>query len=275
MTSAIEYTPYRVSTITANGHVGSAVNLDVFFEHFHIANGSTGFVWIELGRDKSKGVYPKKKKTANKKTFDNQATVIYRFREGYMPNIKLFRNGNVQMTGIKTMEDGEMVVERIAGEVMRIAKEKDISIIPQIENIRANDFKVRMINSDFSIPFKIRRKVLHNLLMIDYSNVCSYQPESYPGVKLQYFWREKENHAGRCTCEEPCDGKGGTDGRCKKVTVSVFQSGKVLITGATTYEQINEAYRFICGVVTKHRDSLEWTIPIMPSLSSPLPGLFQ
>lgn len=264
--SAAGYTPYRVSTITANGHIGSPVNLTTLFEHFDITTSSNvGFIWIELGKDKSRGVYPKKRKSENKKTFDNQATVIYRFREGYMPNIKLFRNGNIQMTGIKSMDDGERIVQLIADEVKRIATAHDPSIVPTIEQIKASGFTVRMINSDFSVPFRIRRKLLHTLLMNEYGNVCSYQPESYPGVKLQYFWKANANLGGKCTCAECCDGRGsesaGGPPCCKKVTVSVFQSGKILITGATMYEQIEEAYEFICSVVRKHRDKLEWSMP--------------
>jgi TATA-box binding protein (TBP) (component of TFIID and TFIIIB) len=40
--------------------------------------------------------------------------------------------------------------------------------------------------------------------------------------------------------------------QCKKVTVSIFESGKILITGATNFEQINEAYDYICKVLKEH-----------------------
>ena len=52
---------------------------------------------------------------------------------------------------------------------------------------------------------------------------------------------------GKCVCKKKCIGKG--DGlsmnNCKKITISTFQSGKVIVTGARSREQLNAAYNFI------------------------------
>ena len=39
------------------------------------------------------------------------------------------------------------------------------------------------------------------------------------------------------------------NGDCKKVTVAIFQSGKIIITGAQNYSQIKEAYLFMNRVL--------------------------
>ena len=39
---------------------------------------------------------------------------------------------------------------------------------------------------------------------------------------------------------------------CKKITISTFQSGNIIITGARTIEQINCCYNFIMNVLCKH-----------------------
>ncbi len=257
--------PYRVSTMTCNGTLGCNVDLNMLYDHTNLSPrcDDKSFVWIEFGTDRSRGIYPKKRKsgTAGRKSFDNQVTLIYKIKEGYAPNIKVFRNGNIQMTGIRCPEDGIAMIERITNEIKRICEEERTICA---ENLNPGDFKIRMINSDFSFDFRIRRKDLHMLLISSrYNTTSSFQPGTYPGVKIQYFWNENSvNKCGHCECVKPCYGR-GTNGvastsdsgnQCKKVTISVFESGKILITGATSYEQIDEAYAYIVKVV---QDNIE------------------
>ena len=259
-------TPYRVSTITCNGSLGTNVSLDNLYSHVMLKDAPQGdegaFVWVEFGPTKNRGEHPKKKRTTSSqlKSFDNQVTLVYRFREGYAPNIKVFRNGNIQMTGIRCPEDGHKIIQIIADEVKRIATDVTADIANK-DNIKAGDFKIRMINSDFSFNFRIRRKDLHTLLISsEYNTISSFQPGTYPGVKIQYFWNENsKNRYGRCECPKPCHGRGDNvspsiltktnENQCKKVTISVFESGKILITGATSYAQIDKAYAYIVKVI--------------------------
>jgi len=252
-----EPTQYRISTITCNASIGTKVNLTLFFDN--IILDEKGFLWGELGH-RTIGKYPKKKKdmSKEKKCFDNQVTIVYNYNGLYYPNIKLFRNGNVQMTGIRNELDGIKIVEIIAEEIKKIAK-RTPEIVENDNHIKADDFKIRMINSDFGFPFKIRRKNLHKLLISEkYNNICSFQPLTYPGVKLQYFWNINDiKKDGICRCRTPCYGKGSTTGECKKVTVAIFDSGKILITGANSLEQVNSAYNYICRVIQENEEELK------------------
>ena len=248
-------TNYRVSTITCNASITTTINLIDLFDHLNL-NDDKGFIWIENGL-KKRGTYPKKKKdtsqTKKKKCFDKQITVIYKYANDYYPNIKIFRNGNIQMTGIRTENDGKNIVDIITKEIISIAQNKCPTLVGTIDNIQCKDFIIRMINCDFAVPFKIRRKNLHQLLISSkYGNTCSFQPLTYPGVKLQYYWNITQlNNHGICKCNKPCYGKGtgDGDGNCKKVTIAIFDSGKILITGANSFDQVNKAYDFICKVI--------------------------
>lgn len=275
-------TPYRVSTITCNGDIGVHVVLRMFFDNVAIvpidelrAKSSPGFVWAQFEFNEHRGVYPKKqktkKKTSSKKTtptsFDNQVTVIYYIKDGYMPNIKLFKNGNIHMTGVRTREDGQMIVEAMHQMVRHI--NASVGCVDSVrkdnvsQEIGAFNFIIRMINSDFSIPFRIRRKELHMLLISNaYSNISSFQPGTYPGVKVQYFFNKlNARQNGSCCCNALCDGKGcGT--ACKKVTIAIFESGKILITGANEFDQVDEAYKFICKVLLDNQLLLQKTLPV-------------
>jgi TATA-box binding protein (TBP) (component of TFIID and TFIIIB) len=259
-------TPYKVSTITCNGSVNVDVDTTAVFKHFNI-HDNTGaedgsFVWMEYLRE-SRGVYPKAKKVKEKKNyFDNQVTVLYRMGKGYFPNCKIFQNGNIQMTGIRSAADGQNVIEAIAGELKTLMQRGVVVTRKKtVDDILPCRFIIRMINTDFGFGFHIRRKNLHRLLISPaYNNACSFQPMGYPGVKLQYFWNTANSkHDGICRCEKVCFGKGSGhgDGECKKVTVAIFESGNVLITGGNDFAQVNEAYGYITGVVMTNKADVE------------------
>lgn len=252
----LQPTPYRVSTITCNATLSTQVSLPILFEHVRIQ--PTEIVWSEFNK-LNKGTHVKKRSHANgeKKSFDNQVTVILYMGEKYYPNIKIFRNGSIQMTGIRTEADGLKAIRKVEQEIRRIAEEHDPNVVKDKANICGTNFTIRMINSDFAFPYKIRRKKLYNILISNkYNNSCSFQPLTYPGVKLQYFWnKNNKNTNGICECDTPCYGTGQNE--CKKVTVSVFDSGKTLITGANSFVQVNAAYDFICNVMKDNMHDLK------------------
>jgi len=57
-------------------------------------------------------------------------------------------------------------------------------------------------------------------------------------------------------------------GECKKITISPFQTGQVIITGARTMEQIMEAYEYIKGIFTVEQETVlrkVYSIPGAPT----------
>lgn len=258
--------PYRVSTITCIGTIGAHVNLPLFFERLKVTEGvdaeEQGFVWAEM-RNMYRGVHPRRKmevKKQQKTVFDNQVTVVYRLGVGYMPSVKLFRNGKIQMTGIRNETSGTRMIEIMADTVRGMGTD-----VATPEEIAAGGFKISMINSDFSVPYEIRRKSLYHLLVSpEYQTICSFQG-TYPAVKLQFFWNRTthDRRDGRCYCQQKCFGKGigDGDGQCKKVTVSVFESGNVLITGANAFDQVDDAYAFIRAVFARHEGLIQKVAP--------------
>jgi TATA-box binding protein (TBP) (component of TFIID and TFIIIB) len=278
-TENIYFTPYKVSTITCNVDIGINIDLITFYEQFAIGDKSN-FVWIYYpkitDKQNNRGEYPKKrrnvKKTSDKKTsFDNQVTVLYKTTN--YPNLKIFKNGNIQLTGVKNKDDVNIIIDEIIKEIKRIHSiNKNITTTEDFENkIGFFNFHIRMINTDFKTftdetmneKFLIRRKILHKILMSDvYNNKCSFEPGKYHGVKLEFFWnKNKEKQDGICDCSEHCFGKGNGLGNnnCKKITVAIFESGSVLITGGVSFDQINEAYNYITDVFKKHKDEIKKT----------------
>ena len=81
------------------------------------------------------------------------------------------------------------------------------------------------------------------------------------------FWNKHNvignSFTGKCPCPKKCIGKGtGEDiGQCKKITIFVFQSGSIMITGARCIEQIYSGYHFINSIFEKYKDILEVKVP--------------
>jgi hypothetical protein len=162
------------------------------------------------------------------------------------------------------------IIELIIAEIKRIhSVEPNIIVNNDIDIIGFNKFVIRMINTDFKsymnetleTKFLIRRKILHKILISEtYNNKCSFEPGRYHGVKLEYFWNSnKTKHDGICVCSKHCFGKGTGHGEnnCKKITIAIFESGSVLITGGISFEQINEAYNYITDILNKHKDEIQ------------------
>lgn len=278
---------YRISTITATGSINTEIDLDRFFDYINVLiedNGvgktdqhCLGLVYAEFGKKKTTSYYEevskkfklKKRKENTSKRFDNQLTIIYKFNDVTIMNIKVFKNGNIQITGIKSIDDGSKMIDVL---IDQIKQNKDI-IVSNIQDMKTMNYKVALINSDFKVDFEIKRDKLHSVIVNNYDNKCSFEPCIYPGVKIQYFWNtQNKSKDGICKCREDCfigKGDGVGEGNCKKITIAVFQSGCVIITGAQTIEQIDDAYLYICTVFHKHYDTIKKnSIPVNKPVSS-------
>ena len=283
-----ELTQYRISTITATGSVNSEIDLDVFYDNLRLVDnddvGKSGIVYAEYGKKKSetqtKG-YSKKHSSrkarssnAHAKRFDNQVTIVYRMvdKDMFSPknalNTKVFRNGNIQITGIKYIEQGRKMIDIIIDMLLEMYESGHANVVVSKEKMENTDYSIRLINSDFKVGFPIKRENLYKVFTSMYDNDCSFEPCIYPGVKIRYYYNEcNVQHDGLCHCDEYCSigkGSGKANGQCKKITVAVFQSGCVIITGAQSQEQINDAYNFIVKVIMENRIHIEKKTVVPP-----------
>lgn len=242
---------YRVSTITATGSIKSCVDLSELFDSVEI--GVNPYLkYVEYGASKtetnSKGESGKKpKRNANnsassKKRFDNQMTFVFD-KDRVKYNVKLFKNGNVQMTGVKDVAAGSEIVD----ELIKMINHYEYSgkrIVENMDNVKNLGLKVCLMNCDFKVLFNINRSALHKVLL-DEGYTCTYEPCIYQGVKLSYFISEDSiNDNGKCNCPVRCTGKGSKT-KCTKITVAFFQSGSVTINGAKNKRHLDILYNFV------------------------------
>jgi TATA-box binding protein (TBP) (component of TFIID and TFIIIB) len=199
-------------------------------------------------------------------TFHNQSTIV--LRREHKPgqwkesNVKLFANGSLQMTGVPSVEFAKETLEWLLQEINRLPESvfKDASETPQLQEI-----SVKLINTDYFINALIKRDMLFQILVNRYSIFSINEKTIYQGVNAKYYFN-KANTArpGICACKARCRGQGtgDGDGECKRVTLCIFQDGKIIVTGARTMEQINEAYHFLNVVL---QDNAKEVLRPMPT----------
>ena len=101
---------------------------------------------------------------------------------------------------------------------------------------------------------------MHSFIQNKCNLFCDFDPCIYQGVLVKFYWNEmKEVQDGVCKCSVPCNGKGlgKGDGECKKITISIFQSGYIIITGKTNRKEINYIYNYILELFNDNMEELE------------------
>ena len=141
--------------------------------------------------------------------------------------------------------------------------------------------RATMYNTDFSAHFQIvREELFHIILDHCHLDESEFEPDIYPAVKIKFAWNHDYLHGtqsdncipGVCYCTQKCSGKGcgKGNGQCKVVTVCVFgndapkrHDAKIIITGANSYQQVEEVYRYMNGVLREHYEEVFYREPYM------------
>lgn len=190
--------------------------------------------------------------------FYNSCTVVVKISNRYV-NLKLFTNGSISMTGCKDDEDGEKAVKIFIEEMNNY---DNIYNDHKDELLEYSNYRITMINGDYSIGYGIIREDLFDILKTDYKLFVTYEAIRYPGVKVSFMWNINNSiQNGICNCQKYCVGKGkkydgNGEGRCKKVTIAIFQSGKIIINGSKSLQQTNDAYNYINIILNDNYDKI-------------------
>ena len=265
-------TPLRISTMTMLLELNHPMDLERCFENARA---------VELGSEE--GIVSAKifKKVENSKEiefrlksytglevsyvnscFQNQMTLTAQFitSKNVLQKISLFifNKGKVKVAGLKSNED----ISLFSDFMIKTFNEMKFSPF----SLEVISHRIVMYNSDFQVNFRILRNALFHLIITKYCLTnSSFDQERYPGIKIKYAWNSQNKIQGICNCSKVCKGKGSGsgDGECKVGTIAVFQTGKIIITGANMYEQVLSMYTFINEVTKKHYEEIYFREPIL------------
>jgi TATA-box binding protein (TBP) (component of TFIID and TFIIIB) len=149
-------------------------------------------------------------------------------------------------------------IDNIVKELLKDFNGEDVMVhshsIEDLEKVKITEISIVNIVSDFNINFKVKREILYNIIRNKYQIISRFDPCIYPGVKNKFYFNKEyldREHPGKCYCKGKCLGKGDGNGEgdCKKITISIFQSGSILITGAKNVENIEYIRKFIIQVI--------------------------
>lgn len=222
-----------ISTMSATCKLGTCVNLSII--HKYITLSEDDIISMKY-KDSYQSLVVSEKKSKSKKnkklkSFFNQITMEVRTTGGRKVNVKLFCNGSVQMTGCKKVEDCHLAIEKLITRLKGIKAEEDEAPVEDMSKLGMDMFKIDMINSNFRVDYMINRRELHNIIS-EIDNVYSrFDPNNHAGLIIKYY--------------------GDSDNK-KGISVFVFESGNIIITGAKNKNHIMVAYDFITDVLKKH-----------------------
>lgn len=318
-----EATPLKISIMSATGSLNSILNLKTlskFLEKDH----NICFI------DSMFNMTRKISNVSKKKIFYNQITLKIRpyynpdnnINLNLMVHLKLFRNGKLQLCGLRSENDGlisikilvkklneivnkqhddiksyrsifsETIIKRLVNKLHNknyyiIDYDNYIDIINKNNNYNTcikfglnenikNDkvidkiinknvlsitrYNITLINSDFYIGFKLNRTKVYEYMLNQRGLLCDFDPCIYQGVLIKFYWNTiKKVQDGKCNCTIPCNGKGVGDsnGECRKITVSVFQSGNIIITGKCCRKELYYIYNYIVELLHENSNELK------------------
>lgn len=263
-------TELRVSTMSAKCKITREIMIERFITHIynqilkHKDDEEYTYPFIGVKyRDIEINILEKKKKKT-KKSFYNQATLIIKpSNDIRQQNIKLFNNSSISLTGCKIKSDGLNAIRTI---IKEMKKTPDIFESDEDrDHINYEDYNITLINSDYCLNYTIDRLKLSELLINKYNLFVTYTPDIYPGVKVYYYWNPLyQTNKGVCQCKKKCEDKKKKEldeTSCKRITIAIFQSGKVIITGSNKMRQTKDAYNTINKIIMRnYKDIRRYTI---------------
>jgi TATA-box binding protein (TBP) (component of TFIID and TFIIIB) len=174
-----------------------------------------------------------------KKAFSNQITLIVKITQTKYLNVKLFINGSLQITGGERIDDYNILFDKL---LSKLTMQKSIVVdntivekpfLEDITKVCINGFKINMINSGCKNEFMINRDNLYSVLLTKEKLSVTYEPMTHAGVSIPYLVNN-----------------------VKRASIFVFESGRLIITGVKTIDDINGAHEYIKTLLNKWKKDI-------------------
>jgi TATA-box binding protein (TBP) (component of TFIID and TFIIIB) len=237
----------KVATMCASCFLGTKICLDNIEKLMELdkedilaikRNTNSVRTLIELKKASKRTISNKDKQLSN--NFYNSITLIVRVTSGATDNlnteakinVKLFKNGSLQMSGCKNINNINIVLHKILNKLNK----DDINFVEEKELLGINKFKIDMIYCNYKITIQIDREKLYDLLKKKKVK-CIYEPCIRACVTIKYT--------------PSADNKDN-----KEVSIFIFKKGNIIITGAKSKNQIIESYNYINNIFITHSDDI-------------------
>lgn len=184
---------------------------------------SPAFIECTIKKPKNNKEYDLTKRGKKKKTFFNQASI--HFKTHTTKCVKVFSNGRLHITGVTSMIEASDVCEFIC-QILN----NTLGAVVGSGKVEAVDLKICMINTNFAINHGLDIIKLKNIIQNTEHYLCSYTPDTYPGLKIKYSHSKSLN----------------------KSSVFVFSSGQIVITGVKLLTDILDVYNSLMNIISEN-----------------------
>lgn len=234
----------NVSTISLTMQLNTNVILSNISKYMKIAENSICSIDFE---GKKRTILEKKKARKRKSdNFYNSITMEIMVRANKVINFKIFKNGGVQIAGCKNIHEGNNAINILVKELsstigleVEEPVDQDSGTIPHKsikevsfidKQIDVDNLKINLINVNFKLDFELNREILYQILLNE--NIeCYYEKCKHAGVCIKFTPPEKE----------------------KPISIFIFESGSVVITGSKNEKHIMSGYKYIMDLLLKHK----------------------
>jgi len=169
-------------------------------------------------------------------------------------HVKVFNTGKLEIPGIQTDELLFKTLDLLLNILQPYIDAKLSYNVSQIETV--------LINSNFNCNYLLNRDKLFDILKYKYKMHANYDPCSYPGIQVKYYYNDKKKgkeNAGVCSCTKRCTKKGSGTGenQCREMSFMVFRTGSVLVVGNCDLKILYIVYNFIKKILITECDDIK------------------
>lgn len=167
-------------------------------------------------------------------------------------DIKIFHNGSFNIAGSRSIQGIVHVIRKLISLLMSYK-----NVLNYKKELKIIDVKINMINTDFKIDKRIRQKTLNTILNEKRFSLeqggtikwSEFDPDKYHGVKIKYVHQYKQQENTHFT-------RKGIEKLPGELSILVFNTGHVIITGGKTAKETVEAYKFINKIFDDFKDEV-------------------
>jgi len=282
--------PLKISVKTATCSINKKTHIQILCEKINYilsnknkvdSNGKRKFLGSKIVNIKytlaKKNIQSEKeeiiiKNSKSNENFYNSVEIIINVREGKNINLKYFTNGRLTCTGCKEDDDGSNAVQFLINEIKDYKDifVKDSEDENDCDELKITSYNIVNINANFFVGFLIDNHRLYSLLLTKrekFNLFTDYAPDSYQGVKIYFMWNKNQDiKNGVCICNKRCkysakkrNGNGEND--CRRISIAVFSTGRILIAGSKTNEQLNSTYEYVIKILQDNYNQIvQYTI---------------
>jgi len=165
----------KVSTITITTPFCKDINLKTIYDNIKL---NDEIIYIQFGKNNVRGVKKsakvKESKTDKKVSFSNQLSVGIQccdpeHNHKNPISIKIFKNGNMQMTGSKTIKEAEIMFNKLVKNLDPIE-----NCVVDIKPFHEDNIQIEMINGTFIVNYKVDLEKLSNFFTSNYDQTDVY-----------------------------------------------------------------------------------------------------